>query len=433
MKIQIGDPIDLTLIEEELPQAELFVQDNSRNEPFQVFILQETYQQIWMRVTASPNIECGGVLIGHPFKTPDKSVTFVIIVGCIPQVASNSSIVHFTVGPKETAVARERLEKEYPGLLIVGWYHSHPGHGIFLSGQDMTIVRSIYNSDWHLALVVDPQHKLEGFFVGGEGKKLPDNCWAKLKKSPDSVRAIALYNQSRDLFIAGETLQAKRTMQNLQRLVDTSIEMDHWRERGGYRDIAGLIESSDLLAPINERDVDKQNKLYSDGMQCAKANHWDDAQYYLKNFIINSDDKVRQAFQVLEQAQKALADEKERERQRVLSKRNERFSKLLMIYLIVYVALLADVLRFALVDKSSYSTSLESAGWATTIIGLVAGCATIYLNIKRLNTMNGNGGYPSESDVRTRHNRETLSISLLLILLASVALTIWVSVILLRL
>src|SRR6185436_6231011 len=78
MNIRIGDPIDLTILEQELPETELWVNGSlAAQAPFQVFILQETHQQIWRQVKALPNIECGGVLVGHPFKTPDQSITFV--------------------------------------------------------------------------------------------------------------------------------------------------------------------------------------------------------------------------------------------------------------------------------------------------------------------------------------------------------------------
>jgi proteasome lid subunit RPN8/RPN11 len=40
---------------------------------------------------------------------------------------------------------------------VVGWYHSHPGFGIFLSSSDEFIQRSFFsNRLWYIALVVDP-------------------------------------------------------------------------------------------------------------------------------------------------------------------------------------------------------------------------------------------------------------------------------------
>lgn len=40
--------------------------------------------------------------------------------------------------------------------VIVGWYHSHPGHTCFMSRTDLRTQRTIFNQRYHIALVVDP-------------------------------------------------------------------------------------------------------------------------------------------------------------------------------------------------------------------------------------------------------------------------------------
>lgn len=51
----------------------------------------------------------------------------------------------------------ERLQKEKRGLSIVGWYHSHPGLGVFLSGTDIS-TQKLYQKLYPkaVALVIDP-------------------------------------------------------------------------------------------------------------------------------------------------------------------------------------------------------------------------------------------------------------------------------------
>jgi 26S proteasome regulatory subunit N11 len=51
----------------------------------------------------------------------------------------------------------EKLQKERKGLTIVGWYHSHPGLGVFLSGTDIS-TQKIYQKLYPkaVALVIDP-------------------------------------------------------------------------------------------------------------------------------------------------------------------------------------------------------------------------------------------------------------------------------------
>lgn len=52
---------------------------------------------------------------------------------------------------------RSQLDRDHPDLQIVGWYHSHPGHGIFLSSYDQFIHENFFSAPGMVALVVDPR------------------------------------------------------------------------------------------------------------------------------------------------------------------------------------------------------------------------------------------------------------------------------------
>jgi proteasome lid subunit RPN8/RPN11 len=48
--------------------------------------------------------------------------------------------------------------------VVVGWYHSHPGHGCFMSPTDVDTQRAIFNRPFHSAIVIDPIAKdIEAF------------------------------------------------------------------------------------------------------------------------------------------------------------------------------------------------------------------------------------------------------------------------------
>jgi proteasome lid subunit RPN8/RPN11 len=57
---------------------------------------------------------------------------------------------------------------------IVGWYHSHPGFGVFLSEHDMFIQQNFFSSPGQVAWVYDPHTDEEGCFgwVSGEVHRL---------------------------------------------------------------------------------------------------------------------------------------------------------------------------------------------------------------------------------------------------------------------
>lgn len=44
---------------------------------------------------------------------------------------------------------------KYPGLELVGWFHTHPGWGVFLSNLDKDIHEKHFNRPWQIAVVVE--------------------------------------------------------------------------------------------------------------------------------------------------------------------------------------------------------------------------------------------------------------------------------------
>lgn len=56
------------------------------------------------------------------------------------------------------------LASKHPGRIIVGWYHTHPGFGIFLSNMDAFIHENFFSIPWEPAYVFDPQAETDGFF-----------------------------------------------------------------------------------------------------------------------------------------------------------------------------------------------------------------------------------------------------------------------------
>jgi len=62
-------------------------------------------------------------------------------------------------------------DKDYPDERIMGWYHSHPGFGVFLSDHDTFIHKNFFSSELQVAWVYDPHSDEEGCF-GWSGERL---------------------------------------------------------------------------------------------------------------------------------------------------------------------------------------------------------------------------------------------------------------------
>lgn len=250
-QIRFGEPYTLPLPKEKLPLAQHVVVRSSipayRQQTFQVYVVQGVLEEVMRHVKENIRVECGGILVGHPFQNlDDPDMTFVVVTAAIAQDSSSHSIAHFTVGPKEIEAARDEMQKRYPGWICVGWYHSHPGHGVFLSGQDMQIVRSIYNAEWHLALVVDPKSDDAAFFRGPEGERLPG--WIPLPEIPKPVIAIGWYNKAREANQNGNPRKLERLKQQLLNIP----ELSHWHSLGKYQDLE--LKSRLLRKPTHEAD-----------------------------------------------------------------------------------------------------------------------------------------------------------------------------------
>jgi len=56
------------------------------------------------------------------------------------------------------------LDVKYPGQKILGWIHTHPSFGIFLSEYDKFIQQNFFNNENQIAYVVDPIQNNEGFY-----------------------------------------------------------------------------------------------------------------------------------------------------------------------------------------------------------------------------------------------------------------------------
>jgi len=115
---------------------------------------------------SSMDREVAGMLIGpRPEKQPDGRYV-VHITDIIVAQHTRMMGASVTYTPESWRYVSDRLQEEYPNeeAVIVGWYHTHPGFGIFLSGMDLFIHQNFFTQLWHVALVLDPRAARMGFF-----------------------------------------------------------------------------------------------------------------------------------------------------------------------------------------------------------------------------------------------------------------------------
>lgn len=121
--------------------------------------------------------EVGGVLVGT-ISTDGPSISAVI-----PALAAVGSTANVTFTQEVWEDVHQRIDRDHPGAQIVGWYHSHPGFGIFLSAYDLFIHENFFPDTGQLALVVDPLAGEAGWFGWRDGSVV------ELERFP--VRSVA--------------------------------------------------------------------------------------------------------------------------------------------------------------------------------------------------------------------------------------------------
>lgn len=122
----------------------------------------------------TPGREVGGALVGGLYKWRDPQQQS-------PQVhlfieITNSVRGHFTRGSSTSLTFTadtwsqivSDVERHFPEKRIVGWYHTHPGHGVFLSAPDKFIQNNFFAHGGQLALVIDHVGRRAAFFIGSE-------------------------------------------------------------------------------------------------------------------------------------------------------------------------------------------------------------------------------------------------------------------------
>ena len=97
--------------------------------------------------------ELGGFLVGgwHQDGGP-----YVEVRQFLPAKDARSKPASLTFTHDTWSAMTRQVEQQYPGERVVGWIHTHPDLGVFLSGYDLFIHRHFFSEPWQIAMVVDP-------------------------------------------------------------------------------------------------------------------------------------------------------------------------------------------------------------------------------------------------------------------------------------
>ena len=184
-------------------------------------------------------LEMGGLLIGHV----DNDGNNVVVCGFFPeQTEASPGYCEFDGGAVAMAMGACDMANEKkggphtPNLRVIGWIHTHPDIGIFLSGIDVNtfgLLRDQTGDGRIVAVVVDPLRKQHGVFNSEKAARGKDATKAngKVRLSEDLV---ARYNKFLDRM---RFFQQKRGKQAIPFIMPGLLQNDRVK-MGDVDDIA---------------------------------------------------------------------------------------------------------------------------------------------------------------------------------------------------
>ncbi len=135
-----------------------------------VYVTRSAYRQMVRHAQQGAEFEVGGFLLGgyHAW----QGHPYVDVTTPVPALKAQSAKTHLTFSNEAQREFHAGLSR-YPGLAVLGWYHTHPGYSVFLSEYDLFVQRSFFREPHHVAVVIDPRqhfkHDQVGVFVWDEG------------------------------------------------------------------------------------------------------------------------------------------------------------------------------------------------------------------------------------------------------------------------
>ena len=148
----------------------------------------EVSRRIRQHARAHSKTEVCGVLIG------EDANGIIEIRASIEALNAAQAGTHVTFTQDAWEAIYHVKDELYPEDRIVGWYHSHPGFGVFLSEHDMFIQQNFFSSPGQVAWVYDPHSDEEGCFgwVSGEVHRL--SCLSVMDRNGDGVERMPTHS-----------------------------------------------------------------------------------------------------------------------------------------------------------------------------------------------------------------------------------------------
>ncbi len=136
------------------------------------YLTKEAFQTIashisWGQYSTSNQVEQGGILLGTVYKNPETNIIYGMAEQAVNGSLARGSAAYLEVTHETWREMLNQVDRIYPNLQIIGWYHTHPNSlDVFMSGTDQTTQRRLFSQDWQFAIVLNPHRTIWRAFYG---------------------------------------------------------------------------------------------------------------------------------------------------------------------------------------------------------------------------------------------------------------------------
>jgi proteasome lid subunit RPN8/RPN11 len=161
------------------------------NAPTSVFLTPTAFNQAVVHSSSNLEVEVGGVLVGKWCVDIETTRQYIVIRASLPARFTQQGSVFLTFTQDSLVDIHAKISNEYPEDAIVGWYHTHPRMGVFLSQYDTWLHDHFFPEPWQVALVMEPYTNVGGFFVRqASGILDPGRCFGFYELEDNSGETV---------------------------------------------------------------------------------------------------------------------------------------------------------------------------------------------------------------------------------------------------
>ncbi|GAB4304751.1 MAG: hypothetical protein Fur0025_46610 [Oscillatoriaceae cyanobacterium] len=141
-----------------------------------VYIKADALDNLTAHLSSNLRVEQGGILFGNAYEDPAQGI-YVEITAAVAAPATIGTGAHLEFTPDSWLGIMDDARHQHPRQNIVGWYHSHPNIGVFMSGTDMRTQQAFFYHPWCLSIVYDPVRLDIGYFLGENAQSVQPVIW----------------------------------------------------------------------------------------------------------------------------------------------------------------------------------------------------------------------------------------------------------------